>query len=125
MDSGTEHWLSPFHTPSGRYIADAMLAEREAWREVEQARRDAERRKAYLGRFAGQTIDAGRLERSLGLTVEPIGAEQFRVTGGSSPHYVNLAPDAAVPCDCADYARRGGVCKHIAASLRAVLAEVA
>ncbi|HEU4454874.1 MAG TPA: hypothetical protein VFR81_17560 [Longimicrobium sp.] len=69
-------------------------------------------------------IDLGRLERAMALQAFPLGARRFEVTGGDEPHFVDLAPGAACPCDCPDLAWRGGPrdgpCKHV---LRARLAE--
>lgn len=69
-------------------------------------------------------IDLGRLERALALQAFPVGPRRFEVTGGDESHFVDLAPDAASPCDCPDLAWRGGPregpCKHV---LRARLAE--
>lgn len=77
--------------------------------------------------FAGSQafgIDLGRLERALALQAFPVGSRRFEVTGGDESHFVDLAPDAASPCDCPDLAWRGGPhegpCKHV---LRARLAE--
>ena len=77
--------------------------------------------------FAGSQafgIDLGRLERALALRAFPVGPRRFEVTGGDESHFVDLAPDAASPCDCPDLAWRGrpreGPCKHV---LRARLAE--
>lgn len=69
-------------------------------------------------------IELGRLERALELHAAPMERRRFEITGGAEPHYVDLDPDAGSPCDCADFAWRGGVpglaCKHL---LRARLAE--
>lgn len=85
----------------------------------------ATRREAAF--FAGSQafgIDLGRLERALALQAFPVGPRRFEVTGGDESHFVDLAPDAASPCDCPDLAWRGaprdGPCKHV---LRAQLAE--
>jgi hypothetical protein len=50
------------------------------------------------------------------LTVEPLGAGRYRVSGGREPHVVTIDATAA-RCDCADFAYRQRACKH----LRAVL----
>lgn len=69
-------------------------------------------------------VELGRLERALALQAFPLGTRRFEVTGGDESHFVDLAPDAASPCDCPDLAWRGGPrdgpCKHM---LRARLAE--
>lgn len=69
-------------------------------------------------------IELGRLERALELHAAPMDRRRFKITGGAEPHYVDLDPEASSPCDCADFAWRGGVpgmaCKHL---LRARLAE--
>lgn len=77
--------------------------------------------------FAGSQafgINLGRLERALALQAFAVGSRRFEVTGGEESHFVDLAPDAASPCDCPDLAWRGGPregpCKHM---LRARLAE--
>ena len=62
-------------------------------------------------------IEAGRLERCLGLVAERIGPGQYRVAGGSEPHWVDLRSRLVPRCDCGDHLWRERVCKHILAAL--------
>ncbi len=62
-------------------------------------------------------IDPGRLERSLFLSGDQIGAGQYRVTGGGHEHWVDLYTAAHPRCDCGDHLWRETVCKHILAAL--------
>lgn len=86
--------------------------------------RAGRRSAAFFGGSQAFGIDLGRLERALALRAFPLGRRRFEVTGGDETHFVDLAPDAASPCDCPDLAWRGGPregpCKHL---LRARLAE--
>ncbi len=86
--------------------------------------RAARRSTAFFGGSRAFGIDLGRLERALALRAFPFGRRRYEVTGGDESHFVDLARDAASPCDCPDLAWRGGPrdgpCKHI---LRARLAE--
>lgn len=78
---------------------------------------------AMFGGSIAFGIELGRLERALALRAFPVGERRFEVAGGEEPHFVDLGPGAASPCDCADHAWRGareGPCKHV---LRARLAE--
>lgn len=86
--------------------------------------RASRRSAAFFGGSQAFGIELGRLERALTLRAFPLGRRRFEVTGGDESHFVDLAPDAASPCDCPDLAWRGGPregpCKHV---LRARLAE--
>ena len=62
-------------------------------------------------------IESGRLERCLGLTVEPVGPGRYVVTGGDEPHWVDLRSRFVPRCDCGDHLWRERVCKHILAAL--------
>ena len=62
-------------------------------------------------------IEAGRLERGLGRTVEPAGRGRDRVTGGDEPHWVDLYAPLVPRCDCGDHLWRERVCKHILAAM--------
>lgn len=79
---------------------------------------------SFFGGSRAFGVDLGRLERALALQAFAVGQRRFEVTGGEEPHFVDLSPDAASPCDCPDLAWRGGAdpspCKHV---LRARLAE--
>lgn len=84
-------------------------------------------RRKRTGFFAGSMafgVELGRLESALRLRVREIGPHRFEVTGGAEPHFVDLSPGTACPCDCGDFTWRGGShpgpCKHM---LRAMLAE--
>ena len=62
-----------------------------------------------------RVVDPSRLLRALGLKVETLGPDTYRVTGGREPHTVTTDK---VPwrCDCADAAYRPGTrCKHVVA----------
>ena len=48
------------------------------------------------------------------LTLELLGPGRFRVSGGKSPHIVDLTGATAV-CDCPDHRYRHRRCKHLAA----------
>jgi hypothetical protein len=60
-------------------------------------------------------VEAGRLERSLGLRVRRVGPGRYLVTGGREPHWVDLYTRGLPRCDCADHLWRERVCKHILA----------
>ncbi len=62
-------------------------------------------------------VEAGRLERCLGLEVECIGHGQYLVTGGTEPHWVDLRSRLLTRCDCGDHLWRERVCKHILAAM--------
>jgi hypothetical protein len=62
-------------------------------------------------------IEAARLERCLGLQVEPVGRGRYRVTGGTEPHWVDLHSRFVPRCDCGDHLWRERVCKHILAAM--------
>jgi hypothetical protein len=62
-------------------------------------------------------VDLPRLERSLGLRVEPLGRGRYRVSGGDEPHWVDLCSAAHPRCDCGDHLWRDRICKHILAAL--------
>ena len=68
-----------------------------------------------MGRSA---VDLDRLERGVQLTAERTGPGRFRVTGGTSEHWVDLGATGARPrCDCGDYLWRDRECKHILAAM--------
>ena len=49
------------------------------------------------------------------LTVESLGADRYRVSGGTEPHLVLVHPNGPL-CDCKSFAHRGQrSCKHVAA----------
>ena len=62
-------------------------------------------------------VDLSRLERSLGLRVQPAGRGRYRVSGGGEPHWVDLHSAHHPRCDCGDHLWRDSVCKHITAAL--------
>ena len=62
-------------------------------------------------------IEAARLERCLGLRVEPAGRGRYLVTGGTEPHWVDLYSRLVPRCDCGDHLWRERVCKHILAAM--------
>lgn len=62
-------------------------------------------------------VEHGRLERCLGLRVEPIGPGQYVVTGGAEEHWVDLRSRLITRCDCGDHLWRERVCKHILAAM--------
>lgn len=62
-------------------------------------------------------VEAGRLERCLGLEVECIAPGQYLVTGGDEPHWVDLRERLLTRCDCGDHLWRERVCKHILAAM--------
>ncbi len=62
-------------------------------------------------------VDLSRLERSLGLRVQPTGRGRYRVTGGDEPHWVDLHTAQNPRCDCGDHLWRESVCKHILAAM--------
>ncbi len=66
---------------------------------------------------AAGSVDLPRLERSLGLRVEPRGRGRYRVSGGRDEHWVDLHTVAHPRCDCGDHLWRDRVCKHILAAL--------
>ena len=67
----------------------------------------------------GLVIDEGRLARAVHLDATRVGSGHrcYQVTGGARSHVVDLDDDG---CDCADYAFRHQLCKHV---IRALLAE--
>lgn len=62
-------------------------------------------------------IEAARLERCLGLTVQGHGRGRYLVSGGTEPHWVDLHSRRVPRCDCGDHLWREQVCKHILAAL--------
>jgi hypothetical protein len=62
-------------------------------------------------------IDLDRLERSLQLTGVRVGHGQYRVTGGTQDHWVDLYTTSHPRCDCGDHLWRDQICKHILAAL--------
>ena len=62
-------------------------------------------------------IEAGRLERCLGLVVEAAGRGRYLVTGGTEPHWVDLHSRLVPRCDCGDHLWRERICKHILAAM--------
>jgi hypothetical protein len=62
-------------------------------------------------------VDLDRLERSLGLRGERVGNGQYRVTGGTQDHWVDLYTTTNPRCDCGDHLWRDRICKHIIAAL--------
>ena len=63
------------------------------------------------------TVTLDRLARAVHLSAVKLAPGRYRVAGGASAHVVDLSADV---CDCADFALRGAVCKHLlAARLRA------
>jgi hypothetical protein len=62
-------------------------------------------------------VEHRRLERSLGLRVQPEGVGQYRVYGGREAHWVDLHTPHHPRCDCGDHLWREAVCKHILAAL--------
>ena len=62
-------------------------------------------------------VDLDRLERSLGLRSERVGAGRYRVTGGDQAHWVDLYTTSHPRCDCGDHLWRERICKHILAAL--------
>jgi hypothetical protein len=62
-------------------------------------------------------VEAGRLERCLGLEVEQVGPGRYVVTGGTEPHWVDLYNRFVPRCDCGDHLWRERVCKHILAAM--------
>jgi hypothetical protein len=62
-------------------------------------------------------VDLSRLERSLGLVVEPAGPGRYCVTGGDEPHWVDLHTALHPRCDCGDHLWRESICKHILAAM--------
>ena len=62
-------------------------------------------------------VDLDRLERSLGLRGERVGAGRYRVTGGAQDHWVDLYTTSLPRCDCGDHLWRERICKHILAAL--------
>jgi hypothetical protein len=62
-------------------------------------------------------IEAGRLERCLGLAVTPQGRGRYLVSGGTEPHWVDLHSRLVPRCDCGDHLWREQICKHILAAM--------
>ena len=67
--------------------------------------------------FDAVGVDLDRLERSLELEGERVGHGRYRVSGGSSVHWVDLYSSAHPRCDCGDHLWREQICKHILAAL--------
>jgi hypothetical protein len=61
-------------------------------------------------------IEMGRMERGVQLECEAAGNGRYRVTGGDTPHWVDLISRDHPRCDCGDYLWRDVVCKHIIAA---------
>ena len=57
-------------------------------------------------------IDLTRLARAVHLDAVPRDDVTWQVTGADSFHVVSVG-DSGLLCDCADFALRGGPCKHI------------
>ena len=62
-------------------------------------------------------VDLDRLQRSLTLDGERVGAGQYRVSGGEHEHWVDLYTTSHPRCDCGDHLWRERICKHILAAL--------
>ncbi|HEU4589047.1 MAG TPA: SWIM zinc finger family protein [Gemmatimonadales bacterium] len=62
-------------------------------------------------------VDPSRLERGLALHLERVGDGQYRATGGTQDHWVDLYNAAHPRCDCGDHLWREQVCKHILAAM--------
>lgn len=62
-------------------------------------------------------IEPGRLERCLGLEVQPAGRGRYLITGGEEPHWVDLHSRLVPRCDCGDHLWRERICKHILAAM--------
>ncbi|HEX2218642.1 MAG TPA: SWIM zinc finger family protein, partial [Gemmatimonadales bacterium] len=62
-------------------------------------------------------VELSRLERSLGLRVQPTGPGRYRVSGGREAHWVDLYTTHHPRCDCGDHLWRERICKHILAAL--------
>jgi hypothetical protein len=62
-------------------------------------------------------VQLDRLERSLGLHVQPTGPGRYRVSGGAEAHWVDLYTMNQPRCDCGDHLWRERICKHILAAL--------
>lgn len=58
------------------------------------------------------SIDPYRLRRSLELTIRGHEGSVYYITGGREDHIVRFL-DAGYVCDCLDYQKNGGICKHI------------
>ena len=63
-----------------------------------------------------EAIDLARLERGVQLACERVGMGRYRVTGGSSEHWVDLFTPNQPRCDCGDHIWREVYCKHILAA---------
>jgi hypothetical protein len=74
-------------------------------------------RELMLDFDAAGGVDLDRLERCLELRGERVGDGRYRVTGGSSVHWVDLYTAAHPRCDCGDHLWREAICKHILAAL--------
>src|SRR3954468_8692156 len=70
-----------------------------------------------IGFDAAGGVDLDRLERSLGLRGERVGAGRYRITGGTHVHWVDLYTTGHPRCDCGDHLWRERICKHILAAL--------
>lgn len=58
------------------------------------------------------SIDPYRLRRSLELTIRGHEGSVYYITGGREDHIVRFQESGYV-CDCLDYQKNGGICKHI------------
>lgn len=73
--------------------------------------------RARIDYEAAGGVEAGRLERSLGLRVTRVGRGRYRVEGGRESHWVDLYTARLPRCDCGDHLWRERICKHILAVL--------
>ncbi|HET9982429.1 MAG TPA: SWIM zinc finger family protein [Longimicrobiales bacterium] len=71
--------------------------------------------RARIDYQAAGGVEAGRLERSLGLRVTRVGRGRYRVEGGREAHWVDLYTARLPRCDCGDHLWRERICKHILA----------
>jgi uncharacterized Zn finger protein len=74
-------------------------------------------KRSLINLEAAGGVDLSRLERSLGLRVQPTGRGRYRVTGGGEPHWVDLHTANQPRCDCGDHLWRENICKHILAAM--------
>jgi hypothetical protein len=79
--------------------------------------RDGSMTRSLVDITAAGGVEHRRLERSLGLRVEPAGGGRYRVHGGREMHWVDLHTPHHPRCDCGDHLWREAVCKHILAAL--------
>ncbi len=78
----------------------------------------SENERKVTERGAGvERVDRSRLERSLRLVGEKVGAGRYRVAGGRESHWVDLYTARQPRCDCGDHLWREAMCKHILAAL--------